>query len=142
MLPFTIKRASEILGCPAHTIRYYEKEGLLPNIKRDNAGNRLFEEKDLEWINLMTCFRATGMKVADLKKIVDLALQGEETIPQRQALLESHLLEIKKRQLELKKAYEAVNFKLDKYERIKSGQLKPEREFQMERNNIDSEKLN
>ncbi len=65
---FTIKEASEKLNCPAPTIRFYDKEGLLPNIRRDDKGNRMFEQKDLDWIRLMTCFRATGMSVADLKK--------------------------------------------------------------------------
>lgn len=114
-MSFSIKEASERLELPPHTIRYYEKEGLLPFIQRDQYGNRLFEQKDLDWINLMTCFRATGMTVAALKRIVDLAIMGDETIPERKAILENHKLELQRRQLELDRAFEAVNQKLSIY---------------------------
>jgi MerR family transcriptional regulator, aldehyde-responsive regulator len=115
-LILSIKEASERLGIPPHTIRFYERKGLLPFLQRDSNGNRMFEQKDLEWINLLMWFRATGMTVADLKQFVQLAVQGESTIPQRQALLERHKLELQKRQLELDKAFEAVNQKLSNYE--------------------------
>jgi DNA-binding transcriptional MerR regulator len=118
---FTIKEASEKLNCPAHTIRFYDKEGLLPNIRRDDHGNRIFEKRDLDWIRLMTCFRATGMSVADLKRIVELALQGEETIGQRRAILEAHQAEIKRKQQVLDEAFEAVSQKLEVYNNIEKG---------------------
>ncbi|NBD27482.1 MerR family transcriptional regulator [Paenibacillus glycinis] len=131
-MPFSIKEASQRLGCPAHTIRYYEKEGLLPFIERDEQGNRVFEERDLDWMRLMTCFRATGMKVADLKQIVDLALLGESTIPQRQAILEAHKEELRRRQADLDVAFEAVNRKLTVYDEIARGKVKPGREMRMD----------
>jgi DNA-binding transcriptional MerR regulator len=115
-LILSIKEASERLGIPPHTIRFYERKGLLPFLQRDSNGNRMFEQKDLEWINLLMWFRATGMTVADLKQFVEFAVQGESIIPQRQALLERHKLELQKRQLELDKAFEAVNKKLSNYE--------------------------
>ncbi|MFC3745219.1 MerR family transcriptional regulator [Paenibacillus sp. GCM10012306] len=124
---FTIKEASEKLNCAAHTIRFYDKEGLLPNIRRDDHGNRMFEKRDLDWIRLMTCFRATGMSVADLKKIVDLALQGDETIGQRRAILEAHQAEIKRKQRVLDEAFEAVSQKLEVYNNIEKGN--PEERF-------------
>lgn len=124
---FTIKEVSEKLNCPAHTIRFYDKEGLLPDIRRDNHGNRLFEKRDIDWIRLITCFRATGMSVADLKKIVDLALQGDETIGQRRAILESHQAEIKRKQQVLNEAFEAVSQKLEVYNDIEKGN--PEERF-------------
>jgi DNA-binding transcriptional MerR regulator len=119
-LGFSIKEASERLGLPSHTIRYYEKEGLLPFIQRDQYGNRIFEQKDVDWIVLMTCFRATGMTVAALKRIVDLALQGDSTIPERKEILEKHKLELQKRQLELDRAFEAVNYKISSYDSLQT----------------------
>lgn len=131
-MPFSIKEASEMLGCPAHTIRYYEKEGLLPNITRDEHGNRVFEQKDLNWIKLMTCFRRTGMKVAALKQIVDLALQGESTIPQRKAILEEHQQELHRQQIELNEAFYAVNQKLIIYDGIQKGTIALDRDLRMD----------
>lgn len=125
-MSFTIKEASERLGCPAHTIRYYEKEGLLPYIKRDKNGNRLFEQEHLDWIRLMACFRATGMKVSLLKEMVDLALDGDSTIPKRKAILNQYKEELYKKQLELDQALDAVNNKLSIYEQIEKGKIDTE----------------
>ncbi|WP_312108334.1 MerR family transcriptional regulator [Brevibacillus reuszeri] len=118
---FTIKEASEKCKCPAHTIRFYDKEGLLPNIRRDDNGNRLFDKKDLDWIRLMTCFRATGMSIAGIREIVELAKQGEATIAQRRAILEAHQAEIVKKQQVLNEAFEAVSHKLEVYNNIQNG---------------------
>jgi DNA-binding transcriptional MerR regulator len=63
----------------------------------------------------MTCFRATGMTVAALKQIVDLAIRGDSTIHERKAILEKHKLELQRRQLELDRAFEAVNHKISIY---------------------------
>lgn len=125
-LSMLIKEAAARLGLPAHTIRYYEKEGLLPSLQRDEQGNRIFEQGDLDWISLMTCFRATGMPVAELKQIVSLAAQGDSTIRDRQAILEAHKLELQRRQQELDQALDAVNKKLSRYETILKGQPDPD----------------
>jgi len=117
-LKLSIGEASKILACPAHTIRFYEKEGLLPFIQRDPNGKRYFTQTDLDWIKLITCFRATGMKLVDLKKIVELSLQGEETIPERKKILKEHQKELHRKQKELNKAFEAIGYKLNIYEHI------------------------
>ncbi|KRE34274.1 hypothetical protein ASG85_12980 [Paenibacillus sp. Soil724D2] len=79
----------------------------------------------------MTCFRVTGMPVAALKHIVDLALQGDSTISERRAILEKHKEELKKQQLELDRAFEAVNYKLSKYDSIQNGKSDSSSEFTM-----------
>ncbi|GGG68149.1 MerR family transcriptional regulator [Paenibacillus radicis (ex Gao et al. 2016)] len=117
-MKISIGEAAERLGCPAHTIRYYEKEGLLPFIQRDEQGNRIFAQSDLDWIKLLTCFRATGMKLIDLKKIVDLALEGDETIPERKLILMEHQKELQKKQKELDQAFAAITHKINSYDDI------------------------
>lgn len=125
-MAFTIKEASDRLGCPAHKIRYYEKEGLLPYIQRDQHGNRIFEQEHLDWMRLMTCFRATGMKVSTLKHMVRLALDGDSTIPQRKAILNKYREDLQRRQQELAEALEAVDNKLVIYAEIEQGRLPSE----------------
>ena len=115
-MSFSIKEVSEKLGIPPHTIRFYEKEGLLPAIRRDPNGNRLFEHKDLDWMEIMLRLRATGMSVAVIKQMVALAAKGDSTIPERKAILERHKLELQRKQEELDKAKEALNKKLAIYE--------------------------
>lgn len=85
---------------PAHQSRFYDKQGLLPGIRRNDHGNSIFEKRALDLICLMICFRAGGMSVADLKKSVELALQGDETIGQRCAMLETHHQEIKRKYID------------------------------------------
>ncbi|MFF2089221.1 MerR family transcriptional regulator [Paenibacillus sp. NPDC058174] len=131
-MKISIGEAAERLGCPAHTIRYYEKEGLLPFIQRDEQGNRFFVQSDLDWIRLLTCFRATGMKVVDLKKIVDLALEGDETIPQRKAILREHQKELQKKQIELDQAFAAINYKINMYDDIERERTTTEKGIYME----------
>lgn len=123
-MSLSIKEASERLGIPSHTIRFYERKGLLPFLQRDPYGNRIFEERDMEWINLMIWFRATGMTVAELEQFVELAVQGDSTIPQRQDLLEKHKQKLQERQRELDRAFEAVNLKLAKYAEIQNEKRK------------------
>ncbi|WP_342562588.1 MerR family transcriptional regulator [Paenibacillus sp. FSL R7-0345] len=125
-MAFSIKEASDRLGCPAHKIRYYEKEGLLPYIQRDQHGNRIFEQEHLDWMRLMTCFRATGMKVSTLKQMVRLALDGDSTIPQRKAILNKYREDLQRRQQELAEALEAVDNKLVIYAEIEQGRLPSE----------------
>ncbi|MCM3785551.1 MerR family transcriptional regulator [Neobacillus mesonae] len=125
-MTFSIKEASERLGCLAHKIRYYEKEGLLPYIQRDEHGNRLFEQEHLDWMRLMSCFRATGMKVSTLKQIVRLALDGDSTIPERKTILNEYKEDLQRRQHELAEALEAVNNKLAIYEDIEKGKVPSE----------------
>ncbi len=111
----TIKEASERLGIPPSTIRFYERKGLLPDLKRDVTGNRIFEQNSLNWINLLIYLRATGMSITNLQQFTSLAVQGKSTIPQRQALLEEYKLELQRKQEVLTKALAAVNQKLEYY---------------------------
>ena len=66
---FTIKQVAEKLDLTAYTLRYYEKEGLLPFVERDSNGNRIFNDHDIEWIMLICCLRATGMSVGEIKQL-------------------------------------------------------------------------
>ncbi|PAD32368.1 MerR family transcriptional regulator [Paenibacillus sp. 7523-1] len=135
-MSFTIKEASERLGCPAHKIRYYEKEGLLPYINRDQNGNRLFEEEHLEWMRVMSCFRATGMKVSVLKQMVNLAMEGASTIPLRKAMLTQYKKELYQRQNDLNQALEAVNQKLSIYDDMEKGKEDSENKLLQEMSSL------
>ena len=69
-MKYTIKEVSEIIGISAYTLRYYDKEGLLPNVERDKNGIRLFNEKNLQWIYLIQCLRKTNMPLKDIKHYI------------------------------------------------------------------------
>ncbi|WP_339170480.1 MerR family transcriptional regulator [Paenibacillus sp. FSL R5-0341] len=71
----------------AHTIRYYEQEGLLPFVERDQGGRRVFNEGDLSWLDLITCLRIMNISIADLRKIVELTQEGDWTIQARKEII-------------------------------------------------------
>ncbi|NFO88023.1 MerR family transcriptional regulator [Clostridium botulinum] len=93
-MPYTIKEVAEKYNLSVHTLRYYEKEGLLPFIERNKQGNRIFSDKDLEWLNIICCLKNTNMPIAKIKEYVDLCIEGLETICKREDMLLKHKIYI------------------------------------------------
>ena len=83
---YTIGDVSERTGLPAPTLRYYDKEGLLPFVNRGNGGIRKFQETDLEWLRLIECLKASGLQIKDIKRYIDLFIQGDSTIEERRKM--------------------------------------------------------
>lgn len=86
----TIKKASERISIAPSTIRYYDDQGLLPFIKRDRNGYRLFSEEDLYWLEFINCMRAIEIPVETLRSIAHLYETGEETLNEPKKILELH----------------------------------------------------
>lgn len=87
MTTYTVKQLSRKLNISEHTIRFYDEQGLFPDVKRDKNGARLFCDENLEWINLVLCLRNTGMSVADIRSYIDLCMEGEATVRQRYQII-------------------------------------------------------
>ena len=85
-MSYTISEAARRMGVAPSTLRYYDKEGLLPNLKRKN-GQRIFEENDLRMLALLSCLKNTGMPLKQIHRYVDMVQEGDETIPERYALI-------------------------------------------------------
>ncbi|MBU5444995.1 MerR family transcriptional regulator [Paenibacillus sp. MSJ-34] len=83
----SIKEVTEMTGIAASTLRYYESEGLLPFVKRDENGKRLYDQEDLEWVHFITALRATGMPIAQIQKYVYLFKEGDNTIAERKMMM-------------------------------------------------------
>ena len=80
---FTIGQVSERFDLPVSTLRYYDKEGLLPFVDRSAGGARMFKESDFEWLRLIECLKSTGMPIRDIKQFIDWYMEGDTTLPQR-----------------------------------------------------------
>lgn len=85
-MSYTISEAAEKTGLPPSTIRYYDKEGLLPNIKRKN-GIRVFEDMDLRLMGLLTCLKNTGMPIKRIRDYVELTSKGDDTLQERYEII-------------------------------------------------------
>jgi DNA-binding transcriptional MerR regulator len=86
----SISEASEASGLSAHTLRYYERAGLLEPVDRNDGGHRRYREADLERIRFLTKLRATGMPIREVRRYAELMNAGEATNEERLALLETH----------------------------------------------------
>jgi DNA-binding transcriptional MerR regulator len=86
----SIAAAAEASGLSVHTLRYYERTGLLEPVSRNGSGHRRYRAADLERIAFLTKLRATGMPIRDVRRYAELMKAGEATNEERLALLEAH----------------------------------------------------
>jgi len=88
--PLTVSRVAELIGLSAHTLRWYERVGLLESVARDSAGHRQYTPSNLRRLTLLMRLRATGMPVSEMQHYTQLAKAGDSTEPERKQLLEEH----------------------------------------------------
>lgn len=86
----TISEFAALTGLSISTIRYYDKLGLLPGLKRDSSGYRAFDEGDVEWVRFINRLKQTGMSIRDIVRYSDLREQGDSTIRERISILTGH----------------------------------------------------
>ena len=86
----SIAEAAEASGLSVHTLRYYERAGLLEPVSRNGSGHRRYREAELERITFLTKLRATGMPIREVRRYAELMKSGEATNEERLALLEAH----------------------------------------------------
>ena len=83
IMGYTIKEASKITGLSTSTLRYYDREGLLPFIKRLDSGYRSFSEDDIEMIKIIECLKRTGMSIKEIKKFTEWVQDGDNSLEER-----------------------------------------------------------
>lgn len=82
-MSYTISQVAKAMQIPASTLRYYDKEGLLPNLSRQASGYRSFSDGDIEMIDVIECLKATGMSINDIKNYADLTKSGDNSLEAR-----------------------------------------------------------
>lgn len=111
-----IKKASEITGVSADTIRYYEKIGLIHSIKRNENGVRIFDEEYLRWIHFARAMRTAGLSIESLSQYVSMFQEGDHTIEARKEILHDQIEDLTKRIDVLQAAKDRLEFKLANYD--------------------------
>lgn len=91
----SIQDVARLTGLSAHTLRYYERVGLLAPVGRAPGGRRRYAQIDLDWIAFLQRLRATGMPIRDMLTFARLRAEGPVTVPERRTLLEQHLLQVR-----------------------------------------------
>lgn len=84
---YTVGEMAKRLGVAASTLRYYDKEGLLPFVERSSSGIRMFKDADFEWLQVIECLKKTGMHLTDIRHFIELSMQGDDTIDERLSLI-------------------------------------------------------
>lgn len=84
---YTVGEMAKKLGVAPSTLRYYDKEGLLPFVERSGGGIRMFKDSDYSWLSIIECLKKTGMPIKEIKHFIDYGIEGDATIPQRKEII-------------------------------------------------------
>ncbi len=108
---YTVGEMAKKLGVAPSTLRYYDKEGLLPFVERSGGGMRVFKDGDFEWLQIIGCLKKAGMKLNDIKSFIEMAMQGDETISERLDLIIAQRKEVESQIEALNKTLATLEFK-------------------------------
>ena len=118
---YTIGQVAEKFGMPISTLRYYDKQGLFPNMKRV-SGIRRFSEQEIEALRVIECLKKAGMEIRDIKQFMDWCKEGPATYPQRKELFETQKAHMEEEITRMNRTLDMLKFKCWYYEQaIKDG---------------------
>lgn len=115
---FSIQQVASMTGLSTHTLRYYEKIGLIKNVQRDQTGYRQYTDVDLAWIQFLIRLRVTGMPMLKMKQFSDLRQKGDSTITARKELLEEHYKDVLGKIEELELNSQRIEEKMAHYKKL------------------------
>lgn len=117
---FSIQQVASMTGLSTHTLRYYEKIGLIKNVQRDQTGYRQYTDFDLAWIQFLIRLRVTGMPMLKMKQFSDLRQKGDSTIKARKELLEEHYKDVLGKIEELELNSHRIEEKIAHYKKLET----------------------
>lgn len=115
---YTIRTMAARCGMTTHTLRYYERVGLIQPVGRARNGHRRYSDADEAWLNFLHCMRATNMPIREMQRYAALRERGDDTSLDRRKILEDHRATIAGQILALEKAHALLNHKIDNYRKI------------------------
>ncbi|MBN2116885.1 MAG: MerR family transcriptional regulator [Anaerolineales bacterium] len=114
----TIQEVAQATGLSAHTLRYYERVGLIHSIDREQNSHRRYTADDVGWIDFLTKLRATGMSIKDMQRYAELQRRGDETLPERVEMLEALRDKVEAHMDELNEHLKLIYYKIELYQKI------------------------
>lgn len=115
---YTIQEMAERCGMTAHTLRYYERVGLIQPVSRARNGHRRYSEADEAWLHFLHCMRATNMPIRAMQRYAELRELGDSTSLERRKILEDHRTAIASQIKELENAHALLTHKITNYKKI------------------------
>lgn len=121
---YSMKQACEKTNLTYDTLKFYCNEGLVPNVKRDKNNYRIFDDKDIAWINSLSCLKNCGMSITEMSECLALCLKGKSSISDRKKILDIKLRELEHKKQEIQGAIDYVNWKHKFYDDVLAGKTK------------------
>lgn len=116
---YTVGETAKILNISSSTLRFYDKEGLLPFVERSNGGIRMFKEDDFNWLFIIECLKKSGLSIKEIKQYIDMTLKGDETIDERLEMFRKQREKVIKQMNELQETLDTLEYKCWYYETAK-----------------------
>lgn len=113
---YSIKEMSEMTGLAPSALRYYDKQGLLPSLRRDENNVRIFSDDDLSGLKVISCLKRSGLSIKDIKEFIDAVEQGDETLDKRLAIFTKRRELLRHEIEELKEISDMIEYKCWYYE--------------------------
>lgn len=115
MKTYTISEVAKLMNTSASAIRYYDNEGLLPNVRKVN-GRRVFTESDMGWLKILGCMKSIGVPIREIRRYVELAAMGDETLADRLEIILKQKESVQEQIAQLQKSLETIEYKVWYYE--------------------------
>ncbi len=121
---FTMKEACEQTKLSYETLKFYCNQGLVPNVKRDKNNRRIFDERDIAWINSINCLKNCGMSISEMREYIELCLIGEASIPERKVILDNKRKTLVEQLKQVQDCIDYIDWKQGFYDDVLSGKTK------------------
>ncbi len=108
---YSMKEVSEKMNLPASTIRYYDKQGMLPNMHRTESGYRRFSDADIGMLNMIECLKRTNMPIRDIQQFIAWVQEGDATLQQRYDMFVERWQSVQEQIAQLQKTLEFIEYK-------------------------------
>ena len=119
---YTMKEACEKTGLSYETLKFYCNQGLIPNVKRDSLNRRIFDDRNIAWINSLSCLKNCNMGIQEMKEYLRLCLEGQSTIPVRKEILLRKREQLLAEQKRIQSSIDYIDWKQEYYDQVLSGE--------------------
>jgi len=108
---YSIGEVANTTGIAISTLRYYDREGMFPNIERSNGGIRVFSDREIETIRIVECLKTSGLSIKDIKRFLDWCQEGDASLQKRRDMFRERLEAVKRQMEELQKTMDIIKYK-------------------------------
>ncbi|SHK47980.1 transcriptional regulator, MerR family [Desulforamulus aeronauticus DSM 10349] len=110
-MSYSIGEVANITGITISTLRYYDREGMFPNMERSNGGIRMFSDTEIETLQIIECLKTSGLSIKDIKQFLNWCQEGDDSLQKRRDMFYERLEVVEKQMEELQKTMNTIKFK-------------------------------